>query len=146
MASLHIVAVILLVTLAGCVPATTPAQLAHTPEAPVTISDGVVDNGLFRARYPDGWEVVTGMDGVMVFSAPDGLTWAMLSADEAVSTPTPVEGTLRALYSQGVMSLGGESVTVTMLAQFPEDQVLATQPIFDAIAASIELVSTEEPS
>lgn len=138
--------VIALVVLVGCVPATTPAQLAYTPEAPVIVSDNVVDNGVFRARYPEGWEAVVGMDGIIVFSSPDGKYWVMLSAEGFDEKPTPppgVEGDF-ALYSQGRsgLALPGTTtdVSVSMYAFIPQGEHETVQPIYDGIFGSIVLL------
>ena len=41
------------------VPATSPAQLEHTPGIALTITDNQIDTGWFSLDYPDGWRVIT---------------------------------------------------------------------------------------
>ncbi len=137
---------LLVVILAACVPTTPPAQLAHTPEPPIIISDGVVDNGAFTVRYPAGWEVVTGMDGVMVFSSPDGQFWAMVSSEALVSQPTPQPDATITPWTERLTTENGETIDVFMLFHAPKADFAAAQAIMDAISLSITLSPTKQPA
>ena len=69
-----------LIFLAGCgalPPADTPPQLAHTPGAPIVVSESRIDAGIFQLAYPPDWRVVklneAGGGGLhLMFVAPDG--------------------------------------------------------------------------
>lgn len=71
-------ALLLLIVVGGCaplVPATVPAQLAHTPGPPVVITTETYHAEPFSARYPGGWQVVTSAafsSPWVVFVAPGG--------------------------------------------------------------------------
>lgn len=76
--------------LAGCsalLPARPPAQLAHTPGAPIIISEGSVDAGVFHVDYPPAWRVVklneAGGGLHLAFVAPGGgsITLAQVAGD-----------------------------------------------------------------
>jgi hypothetical protein len=127
--------------LTACVPATTPAQLAHTPEPPAVVSGGYVDNGVLRVRYPVGWEVVTGMDGVIAFASSDGSYWALLSAEGFDPQPTPPPGGNFALYSTAIIAPSGDTVSVTMLAYVPDGESrTVSEPLYNAIFESVSVV------
>lgn len=81
-----------MLTLAGCgalLPARPPAQLANTPGAPIIVSQGNIDAGVFRVDYPPAWRVVklneAGGGLHLAFIAPDGgsVTLAQVAGDTA---------------------------------------------------------------
>ena len=81
-----------LLMLAGCgalLPARPPAQLANTPGAPIIVSEGNIDAGVFRVDYPPAWRVVklneAGGGLHLSFIAPDGssITLAQVAGDTA---------------------------------------------------------------
>lgn len=81
-----------LLLLAGCgalLPARPPAQLAHTPGAPIIVSEGNIDAGVFRVDYPPAWRVVklneAGGGLHLSFIAPDdsSVTLAQVAGDTA---------------------------------------------------------------
>ena len=73
-------ALLALFALAGCgtlLPAEPPPQLAHTPGAPIIVSETRIDAGIFQLAYPRDWRVVklneAGGGGLhLMFVAPDG--------------------------------------------------------------------------
>lgn len=76
--------------LAGCgalLPARPPSQLVNTPGAPIIISEGNIDAGVFRVDYPSAWRVVklneAGGGLHLSFVAPDGssVTLAQVAGD-----------------------------------------------------------------
>ncbi|MCY3572885.1 MAG: hypothetical protein OXG92_14890 [Chloroflexi bacterium] len=81
-----------LLMLAGCgalLPAQPPAQLANTPGAPIVVSRGSIETGVFRVEYPPAWRVVklneAGGGLHLSFIAPDGgnVTLAQVAGDTA---------------------------------------------------------------
>jgi len=81
-----------LLMLAGCsalLPARPPPQLANTPGAPIVVSEGSVDAGVFRVDYPPAWRVVklneAGGGLHLAFIAPDSsrITLAQVAGDTA---------------------------------------------------------------
>ncbi len=80
----------LLAYLAACVPAkTTTPDLNATGQAVVVTGD-YYDAGLFRARYPDGWRVITSPAGeppFVTFVAPDNCALIVLSVEPRVVPP-----------------------------------------------------------
>ena len=90
-----LVVVLLLSACSSLVPATTPAQLQHTPGPFFTISETQFDAGLFRLRYPSTWRVVLLSPANaplirVVFVAPDqstvGLTQVETQAASAAES------------------------------------------------------------
>lgn len=118
--------------MAGCIPARTPAQLDHTPEPSVIVMDGMVDNGLFRVRPPEGWEIVTGMESGAVIVFSQGKAWIMLSTDR-IETPQP-DGDAQTDTTHVTLSSGQ---IVTGLLHAPRENFDTVKPIFEQVMASI---------
>lgn len=132
----------LLLTLSACaplVPAKTPPQLAHTPGAPVQISEQIYDAGTFQLRYPAGWRVVklseagAPMTAVFVSTAenPDDALILTVSA-----APIP-ENDAAPLVLRDVVRQGAEAVYLR--ASGPLERSDALREALASLRASLEV-------
>jgi hypothetical protein len=79
------------VFLSACIPAKEPPNLDDTPGPPVVITGDWVEVGGIRARYPDGWRVITSPADTppfVIFASPDNCALIVLSV-EPMDVPQP---------------------------------------------------------
>ena len=127
--------VALAILLAGCgtlVPAQVPPQLTHTPGPPVIVTDNEVRLTAFQARYPRGWQVITGPalgDPWVIFVNPDQTALIVLAtnpADTEVSPPAAGDNVCRLQQS---VQLGGsppQTISAALAADSNCDNHLPT--------------------
>lgn len=117
-------------TLAACIPSQATSRLNTAPGNPVVVSSDTYDAGLFRARYPAGWRVITSPAGeppFVTFVAPDNCALILLSARPRPAPPLGADcaepGNTRELSAEageerGIYAAGraAESVSASFLA------------------------------
>lgn len=123
----------------GCVPATVPPQLDHTPGPPLTVTDDRVQTAAFTVTRPDGWRVVTGEAAAppsVILIAPDDTALVMLSAAPIDTPPRPQvdDETPLETRTASVNVTGG---TVAIYAAAPAADFADLAPLFDAVIASV---------
>ena len=85
---MHLVGVLAVFVLAGCIPAHVPDNLANTPGPPVVIDSDLYRGVVFSAHIPAGWRVITGEAQTaqsVIFVAPDGKTLIRLATGEVLA-------------------------------------------------------------
>lgn len=129
-----------LLSLAGCVPAHTPPQLAATPGAAVIVSAQTYQTEAFSARYPAGWRVITSPSGeppFVTFAAPDGCTVILLALEwRPAPEPAGCNGTVWREASETV----GDAPAVYAALRAPADRWGEAETAFASVVASVTSV------
>ncbi len=127
------------IMLAACgpiVPATVPAQLAHTPDAPVILSETRVEAETFSSAYPDGWRIVkaseAGAPVRLVLVSPDD-SLSIVLAEGSVDADDGSEG----MRSERMTVTLADDGVVTVIGQAPDEAWDDFQPVLAYVASSI---------
>ena len=128
---------VMVATLAGCVPAQTPPQLAATPGSAVVVSGSRYVSEAFSLTMPGGWRAITSPANESVFvtlAAPDHCTVIVVSVEpQPVPEPAACEG---AAMREATHSIDGTPVIyVVMLA--PVDGWDDAEATFMAVVESV---------
>lgn len=136
-------AALLMGGLAGCgavAPARTPAQLAHTPGAPVVLANQRYRGAAFTVDYPGGWTVITGAASAppwVVFVSPDESAVIALSQgalDPLPQPPVVLEDAVLRTETRTHLLASGEQVYAALIA--PEAAWEATLRVFERMLAT----------
>lgn len=127
------------IMLAACgpiVPATVPAQLAHTPGAPIVLSETRVEAETFSSAYPDGWRIVkaseAGAAAQLVFVSPDERLTIILAA-EPLAVPEPPAG----VRSQAATVELSDEVRVMVIGQAADADWAELEPVLERVLGSV---------
>lgn len=131
-------AALIVMMVSGCVPAITPAPLAHTPGAPVVVTENRYNAGVFSAMYPDGWRVITSPAGAMpsvIFASPDGCALIVLGV-EPVDVPAP-SACADGAYRTEMREIEAANGRVYAGMSAPDAQWDEAMRVFEAVVESV---------
>ena len=127
----------ILILIAACVPAQTPAHLTSMPGAWVSVADDTVTTALFRVRYPPGWRVITSSaeaPPAVTFVSPDNCALILVSSAPAETPVSPSCDKATQTIARD-MPLGESTITLAGSAPVESWDVFAAQ--VDQVAESL---------
>ena len=133
----------LILLLAACIPAATPANIAATPGEAAVITRDTYQNDVFRVVYPTGWRVITSPAGAppsVTFVAPGNCALIIVASDSApqsLTSPSCAQPDIKT--STKTVTLSSHQITIAGSAPSAgwDDFVNA----LDRIAASLKAAS-----
>lgn len=129
---------VLLLISVGCVPATTPPQLAFTPGAPVQLINDLYVTAEFAVERPNGWRVITSAatsPRSVIFVSPDDTALILISVAGIGEPPRPqVDEPLREQVRE--IALGDEQQVAAFISGRESDWA-QLEAVFERVVASI---------
>jgi hypothetical protein len=125
--------------LVGCVPATLPPQLAHTPGPAFQVLVGAYRGPTFAARYPAHWRAITGEASAapsVIFAPPANDALILLTDAPITAPPTPSNAAADQRTVQHSLRLASGTLVYALLSA-PASRWEEYHPIWLALLNSI---------
>jgi hypothetical protein len=136
---LHLILLFVILVLAACAPAATPASVHFTPGPAVVVSDNTFAAEDYALHYPAGWRIVTGQADApqtTTFVSPDNCAIILVSGDSI--EPITSRDCADVEFESVRQAVTLETLTLTVAGSAPSDQWAAFLPQFERLIASVQ--------